>query len=63
MEPGTEDAMTATRQDQPGATAHRTERRKMQRRNPPPEISESGSYRVDDRRLCRGRRWDDWRRP
>jgi hypothetical protein len=62
MEPGTQDAMTAARSDQSNAPGRRAERRKTQRRTPPPEISDSGSYRVDDRRLCRGRRWDDWRR-
>ena len=62
MEPDTQDAMAAIRRDPPGAPAQRAERRKTQRRSPPPEISDSGSYRVDDRRLCRGRRWEDWRR-
>ncbi len=62
MEPGTQDTMTFTRQNPASAPAHRAERRKLQRRSPPPEISETGSYRMDDRRLCRGRRWEDWRR-
>jgi hypothetical protein len=62
MEPGTQDAMTVAREDRGHPAPQFMERRKAQRRAPPPEISDTGSYRVDDRRLCRGRRWDDWRR-
>jgi hypothetical protein len=62
MEPGNQDAMTVARQDEARTPGQSVERRKTQRRSPPPEISDTGSYRVDDRRLCRGRRWDDWRR-
>jgi hypothetical protein len=54
--------MAAASQERPDFGGHFVERRKSQRRAPPPLIDDSGSFRIDDRRLCRGRRWDDWKR-
>lgn len=62
MEPESQAAMTVTSQGRQSSGGHFVERRKTQRRAPPPEISDTGSFRADDRRLCRGRRWDDWKR-
>jgi hypothetical protein len=62
MEPGSQEAMAAASQERPDSGGHSVERRKSQRRTPPPEIGDTGNFRVDDRRLCRGRRWDDWKR-
>jgi hypothetical protein len=62
MKTGKQEATSVAQQDQTSASAPTAERRKTQRRSPPPEIGSTGSFRVDDRRLCRGRRWDDWRR-
>lgn len=62
MEPGSHEAMNVVSQDRRSSSGRFVERRKSQRRAPPPEIDDSGSFRADDRRLCRGRRWDDWKR-
>ena len=62
MDPGSQETMAAASQERPDFGGNFVERRKSQRRAPPPLVDDSGSFRFDDRRLCRGRRWDDWKR-
>jgi hypothetical protein len=49
-------------QGESGTDAGSTERRKQLRRAPAHPFDGSSRLQDGDRRLCLGRRWEDWRR-